>query len=295
MQSCASEPSGLRLTHAGSFVDAGDQVRLFVRQFGNPKGIPTLWMHGGSVEDSSMMTRDLEPFFGSLRVLIPDARGHGRSTRFETKAEYTWAAKCADMLALLDTLGIERAIWGGNSMGAALSLWAGVHYPERVMAIIDISGPPAATTDVERQWWAEHRPLVEAHEFAKYYEANVLRRSGADALSKLKARPERFAEIVEHLDRHSVASFLALLDETFDRPDWLDACAAIQCPTLVLGGSTDTFPDPEQTKAVAAHIEHSTLHLVEGGPHFPNRTHRREVQTVIAQFLERLAAAANHR
>ncbi len=288
MQSGASEPSGLRLTHAGTFVDLGNQVRLFVRQFGNPRGVPTLWMHGGSVEDSSMMTRDLEPFFDSLRVLIPDTRGHGRSSRFETKAEYTWAAKCADMVELLDTLGIERAIWGGNSMGAALSLWAGVHHPERVMAIIDVSGPPAATTDVERQWWAEHRPLVEAHEFAKYYEANVLRRSGADALSKLKARPERFAEIVEHLDRHSVASFLALLDETFDRPDWIDACTTIRCPTLVIGGSTDTFPDPEQTKAVAARVERSMLHMVQGGPHFPNRTHRREVQTVIAQFLERI-------
>ncbi len=287
-QSGASEPPRRRLTHAGSFVEVGNEVRLFVREFGNHEGIPTLWMHGGSVEDSSMMTRDLEPFFGSLHVLIPDARGHGRSTRFETKAEYTWAAKCADMVALLDTLGIERAIWGGNSMGAALSLWAGVHFPERVLAIIDISGPPAATTDVERQWWVEHRPLVEAHEFAKYYEANVLRRSGADALSKLRARPERFAEIVEHLDRHSVASFLALLDETFDRPDWLYACAAIRCPTLVVGGSEDTFPDPEQTKAVAASIEHSMLHMVEGGPHFPNRTHRREVQTVIAQFLERI-------
>ena len=288
----ASDPPGPGLTDAGSFVDVGNRVRLFVREFGSRTGIPTLWVHGGSVEDSSMMTRDLEPFFDSLRVLIPDVRGHGRSTRFETKAEYTWAAKCADLVALLDTLGIERAIWGGNSMGAALSLWAGVHYPERVMAIIDISGPPAATTDIERQWWAEHRPLIEAREFAKYYEANVLRRSGADALSKLKARPERFAEIVEHLDRHSVASFLALLDETFDRPDWIDACAAIRCPTLVVGGSEDTFPDLEQTRAVATRIEHSTLNIVEGGPHFPNRTHRREVQTVVAQFLERLAPQA---
>ena len=181
---------------------------------------------------------------------------------------------------------------GWELYGRGTVALAGVHHPERVKAIIDISGPPAATTDVERQWWAEHRPLIEAHEFAKYYEANVMRRSGAEALSKLRARPERFAEIVEHLHRHSVASFLALLDETFDRPDWIDACAAIRCPTLVVGGSEDTFPDPEQTSAVAARIEHSTLHMVQGGPHFPNRTHRREVQTVIAQFLERIGPEA---
>lgn len=233
-----------------------------------------------------MMTRDLEPFFETTRVLIPDARGHGRSSRFESKDEYTWSAKCADMVALLDVFGIERAIWGGNSMGAALSLWAGVHHPERVQAIIDISGPPAATPDVEREWWAAHRPLIERHQFAEYYEASVMMRSGAAALENLRARPERFGEIVAHLERHSVASFLALLDETFDRPDWLDSCAAIQCPTLVIGGSEDAFPGPEQTRAVAERIEHATLHIVEGGPHFPNRTHRSKVQAVIGGFLE---------
>lgn len=277
---------GAASSEEGRLIAIGNGVELFVREFGNRSGVPTLWIHGGSVEDSSMMTRDLEPFFETMRVLIPDARGHGRSSRFESKHEYTWSAKCADMVALLDVFGIERAIWGGNSMGAALSLWAGVHYPERVQAIIDISGPPAATTEAEREWWAAHRPLVEAHHFGEYYEANVIRRSGATALQKLRARPERFAEIVAHLDRHTVASFLALLDETFDRPDWLDSCAAIGCPTLVIGGSHDTFPDPEQTRAVAARIERSMLHIVEGGPHFPNRTHRAEVQAVIGRFLD---------
>ena len=270
----------------GEMIAVGKGVELFVRELGNPNGIATLWIHGGSVEDSSMMTRDLEPFFETLRVLIPDARGHGRSSRFESKDDYTWSAKCADMIALLDVFGIERPIWGGNSMGAALSLWAGVHYPERVQAIIDISGPPAATSDVEREWWAAHRPLVEARQFGRYYEAKVIRRSGAAALEKLRARPERFAEIVAHLERHTIASFLALLDETFDRPDWLESCAAIRCPTLVMGGAEDTFPDPEQTRAVAARIAHSTLYLVDGGPHFPNRTHRHEVQEVIRRFLE---------
>ena len=146
--------------------------------------------------------------------------------------------------------------------------------------------PPAATSDGEREWWAAHRPLIEANQFAEYYAASVTMRSGVAVLEKLRARPERFAEIVAHLDRHSVASFLALLDETFDRPDWLDSCAAIRCPTLVIGGSEDSFPDPEQKRAVAARIEHATLHIVEGGPHFPNRTHRSEVQAVIATFLE---------
>jgi len=246
-----------------------------------------LWIHGGSVEDSSMMVRDLEPFFDHLRVICPDARGHGRSSRFETPDEYVWSKKSHDVVALLDFLGIERAIWGGNSMGAALSLWAGIHHAERVRAIIDISGPPARTDPHEHRWWVDHRALVAEGRFAEYYEANVLRRSGPEALAKIKARPERHREITDLLHRHTTASFLALLDETFNRPGWIDQCARITAPTLVIGGSEDIFPDVEQTRAVARAIPRSTLHIVEGGPHFPNRTHRSEVQSVIGAFLIR--------
>jgi pimeloyl-ACP methyl ester carboxylesterase len=258
---------------------------IFWREFGNPEGVPTLWIHGGSVEDSSMMEKDLEPFFDRLRVICPDARGHGRSSRFDRPSDYAWARKSDDFVALLDHLDIDRAIWGGNSMGAALSLWAGIHESDRVRAIIDISGPPAKTDEREHEWWIDHRRLIEAGRFGEYYEANVLRRSGTQALAKLKARPERYREILDLLHRHTVQSFLALLDETFDRPDWIDQCARIAVPALVIGGSEDLFPDAAQTRAVAAVTPGSTLHLVEGGPHFPNRTHRVEVQQVIARFL----------
>ena len=283
-----------RLAEVVSSADAGartDSVTvstgatMFWRELGNPDGVPMLWIHGGSVEDSSMMVNDLAPFFDRLRVICPDVRGHGRSSRYELVDEYRWAKKSADIVALLDHLGLERPIWGGNSMGAALSLWTGVHEPDRVAAIVDISGPPAATDEREAEWWQEHRPLVEDGRFAEYYEANVFRRSGPVALAKLKAKPQRHREIVELLHRHSVASFLALLDETFDRPDWVDQCARIPVPTLVIGGTEDTFPDEHQTRRVAEQIPDSVLHMVQGGPHFPNRTHRSEVQQVIASFL----------
>ncbi len=270
----------------------GHGVRLFWRELGNPSGVPMLWIHGGSVEDSSMMVRDLAPFFDQLRVILPDIRGHGRSARFDDPAEYTWAAKCVDVVELLDHLGIQRAVWGGNSMGAALSLWAAIHQPDRVRAVVDISGPPEPVSRHDATWWAEQRPLVAAGQFAAYYEANVLHRSGPAALASLKARPERYAEIVELLHGHTVASFLALLDETYARPGWLDQCSRIECPTLVIGGSLDAFPDEAQSRRVADVIAGARLYMVEGGPHFPNRTHRAEVQGVVRAFLTDIGVLA---
>jgi pimeloyl-ACP methyl ester carboxylesterase len=266
-------------------------VRLHWREAGDPSAPPIVWIHGGSVEDSSMMLPDLEPFIDRLRVLCPDTRGHGLSSKFERVEDYTYARKAEDMLLWMDALGIERAIWGGASMGAALSLWLAVHAPDRVRAVVSISGPPYTPVASDRRWWAAHRTLVASGDVEAYFDANVRLRMGEDALARLKARPERYAEIVDKLRAHSVASLLALLDETYARTDWLEDCRRIRCPVLVIGGSEDHFPTPEMSRRVANTIAGARLHIVAGGPHFPNRTHRAEVQRVIDEFISEIGGA----
>ena len=232
-----------------------------------------------------MMVADLEPFFGEVRALFPDARGHGLSQKFERVEDYTYARKGEDVLLWLDALGIDSPIWGGASMGGALSLWAAVHAPARVRAVISISGPPYAPPASDVHWWKEHRALVEAGKFDDYFDANIRLRLGAEALARLKSKPERYAETTARLRTHSIASFLALLDETYSRVDWLEDCRRIRCPVLVIGGTEDHFPSVEQSRRIAEAIPGARLHIVEGGSHFPNRTHRQEVQAVIGAFL----------
>ena len=234
------------------------------------------------------MTPDLEPFFGRIRALFPDTRGHGRSSRFERAADYTYARKCEDMLLWLDALEVERAIWGGASMGAALSLLAAIHAPARVRGVVSVSGPPYAPLASEVAWWRTHRPLVEAGKFDAFFDANVRFRMGEASLARLQARPERYAEMLATLGRHSVASLLALLDETYSRSEWLADCARIRCPVLVVAGGDDVFPTVEMSRRVAETIPGARLHVVAGGAHFPNRSHRSEVQGAIGRFLDAL-------
>jgi pimeloyl-ACP methyl ester carboxylesterase len=170
-------------------------------------------------------------------------------------------------------------------MGGALSLWAAIWAPERVRAVVSISGPPYEPIAPDRRWWAAHRHLVEAGRFDDYFDANVRLRMGEEALRRLKARPDRYTGATERLRRHSVASFLALLDETYSRTEWVADCARIRCPVLVIAGSEDHFPTVAQSRRVAETIPGARLHVVQGGPHFPNRTHRAEVQAAIGRFL----------
>lgn len=263
-------------------------VRLHWREAGQPAGAPVVWTHGGSVEDSSMMVADLEPFFGELRALFPDTRGHGLSQKFGRVEDYTYPRKAADLLLWLDALGVPAAVWGGASMGGALSLWAAAHAPERVQAVVSISGPPYAPPASDVRWWAEHRALVEEGRFDAYFDANITLRMGEQALARLKARPERYRETVGRLRTHSVASLLALLDETYSRVDWLEDCTQIRCPVLIIAGSEDHFPSLEQSRQIAEAIPGARLYVVQGGPHFPNRTHRKEVQQTMREFFEKI-------
>jgi 3-oxoadipate enol-lactonase len=263
-------------------------VRLHWLERGDAARPPAVWIHGGSVEDSSYMVADLEPFFGRLRVLLPDTRGHGGSDKFERVADYTYARKLEDVLLWLDHLGVRDAIWGGASMGGALSLWAAVHAPERVRAVISVSGPPYAPIEADKAWWRAHRPLVEAGRFDEYYDANVRLRMGEETLARIKARPERYAQLTAPLRRHAVPSLLALLDETYSRTEWAAECARIRCPVLVIAGEADHFPTVAMSRKVAETIPGARLHVVAGGSHFPNRSHRAEVQGVIGAFLDEI-------
>jgi 3-oxoadipate enol-lactonase len=247
-----------------------------------------IWIHGGSVEDSSYMVADLEPFFPRLRVLLPDTRGHGGSEKFERVEDYTYQKKMEDLLSWLDGLGVEQAVWGGASMGAALSLWAAVHAPARVRAVVSVSGPPYAPIEEDRAWWRAHRPLVEAGRFDEYYDANVRLRMGEATLARIKARPERYAQLTAPLRRHAVPSLLALLDETYSRTEWVAECARIRCPVLIIAGEVDHFPAVGMSRRVAQTIVGARLHVVAGGSHFPNRSHRSEEQGVIGAFFDEI-------
>jgi 2-(acetamidomethylene)succinate hydrolase len=82
----------------------------------------------------------------SATVISVDQRGHGRSDKPATG--YTGPDFAADVVTVLDALGIDRAIVGGHSLGARNAWLAGATYPERTVAVLAVEYTPWVESDV---------------------------------------------------------------------------------------------------------------------------------------------------
>lgn len=116
-----------------------DGVTLRGEETGAGPGTPVVLLHGltASRRYVVMGSKGLER--SGHRVVAFDARGHGRSSRAEDPADYSYASLAEDLLAVLDDRGIERAVLAGASMGAHTALRAALAAPQRVAGIAVIT------------------------------------------------------------------------------------------------------------------------------------------------------------
>jgi pimeloyl-ACP methyl ester carboxylesterase len=70
------------------------------------------------------------------RIALLDLLGHGRSDKPTHASEYRIDSYADQVIALLDHLGVKRAVLGGISLGANVSLFAATRYPERARALV---------------------------------------------------------------------------------------------------------------------------------------------------------------
>src|SRR5689334_9521482 len=112
-------------------------MALHARDTGS--GDPLLLLHGftGSGDDwQHVFARPLDGY----RVITPDLPGHGRSPN--PRPDFKFADVARDVFALLDGLGIDRVRAIGMSAGANTLLHMATQQPERITAMIHVSGTP---------------------------------------------------------------------------------------------------------------------------------------------------------
>jgi len=268
-------------------VDAG-VLSVGYAEAGRPDGSVVLLLHGWPYDIHSFA--DVTPLLAArgYRVIVPYLRGYG-TTRFLSDATLRngqQSALAADVIALMDALGIGEAIlggfdWGGRSANVVAALW-----PGRCKAMVSVSGYLIGSQAVgkvpllpsaELTWWYQFYFATERgragydiyrHEFAKLiWHTASPEWNFSDATFNRSAtafdNPDHVA-IVIHNYRWRIG--LADGEPRYDDLErQLAAGPVITVPTITLEGDANGAPHPDPGAYAAKFTGKYAHRTVSGG------------------------------
>lgn len=180
-----------------------------------------------------------------FRVLRYDTRGHGQSD--VTPGPYTIGQLGADVLALLDQLGIQRAHFCGLSMGGMTGMWLGIHAPDRIdrLALCNTSAAIGLP-----EVWNARISKVRQEGMQSIVDTVLDRWFTPDFLTHAPAQVERVRRM---LAQTPVEGYIANCAAVRDM-DQRAALPQISAPTLVIAGRHDKSTPPEHGELIARAI-----------------------------------------
>jgi 3-oxoadipate enol-lactonase len=275
----------------GGPVELPGRGTTFARDSGPVTGAPDapvlLLLHGWAV------TADLN-FFTAYRLLAEryrvvtiDHRGHGRGIR--PSNGIVSLRDCADdAVALLDVLGIERAVVVGYSMGGALAQIVWHRHPERVSGLVLCStarhfqGGPL--TDL---WYRSYTPLAHLAHVADG-PASALVRRRVDHRVQGDDRAEWMRSELERVSPAGLLSSMRSLGRFRSNP-WI---GDVDVPASVVITTRDRTVPARNQRRLANAIPEATVHEV-AGPHDSIVSHAAEhVPELLAACAEVAASAS---
>jgi pimeloyl-ACP methyl ester carboxylesterase len=250
-----------------------DGVGLYYEVHGS--GPPLLLTHGYS-STSQMWQGQIEALSEHHKLVLWDMRGHGRSDYPSDPAAYSEALTVADMAALLDEVGANRAIVGGLSLGGYMSLAFYRAHPERVSALLIIDTGPGFKKDDARETWNRR-----AHDTGDRFE-----REGLAVLTS--ASRERAT--VSHRDASGLArAARGMLTQRDARV--IELLPNIKVPSLVVVGADDA-PFLAASDYMAAKIPGAKKVVIPAAGHAVNIDQPQAFIAAVLPFLDGLAGGA---
>ena len=289
----ASQTQAPASTHAADefgplkHINAGVLDVAYVEQ-GPADGPVVILLHGWPYDIHSF--QDVAPTLAAkgYRVLVPYVRGYG-ATRFlsaQTPRNAQPAALASDVIAFMDALQVKRAVLAGFDWGARTADIVSALWPERVKALVSVSGylissqeaakaplPPSA----ELQWWYQYYFATErgqaGYEKDRHAFAKLIWQSASPKWAFDDATFERSAQALDNPDQvaitvHNYRWRLGLVQgET--RYDPLEAKLAkfpsIGVPTITLEGDANGAPHPPAEAYAQRFTGKYEYRLISGG------------------------------
>jgi pimeloyl-ACP methyl ester carboxylesterase len=238
-------------------------------QVHNPQApdVPLLLTHGFGAT-AGMWDRNVDALSVDRPVIVWDQRGHGSSDAPVDMDLYSEQISVADMAAILDAAGADRAVLGGMSLGGYLSLAFNLVHPQRVAALVLVDTGPGYRNDAARdKWnaWVERR--------AQELESGRTRAdSSAELAQAVHEHPEGLPRAARGVMAQKDARVISSLD-------------GITVPTLVIVGAQDT-EFLAGADYMHRHIPSSRRVVIDNAGHAANMDQPESFNTAVRDFLE---------
>lgn len=266
-------------------------VRIHYETHG--EGPPVVLSHGYTAS-LRMWDGQIGPLSRRYRVVVYDTRGHGESEAPADMNAYSIATFAADQAALMDHLGIERAIVGGLSMGGMVAQEFALRYPERVEALL------LCDTGAGMQPGAFGNPeLRERMAAMREQMAKLARERGMAAVAEWMRQnpqgprpegpiPEGVRRHLEGVARMSVDGWLGGWHALQTWPGVTERLPEIGVPTLVVIAELDTLRPAGEI--IHRRIPGSRQALITGSPHGSCLWKTEAFNRAVLDFLDDLEA-----
>lgn len=242
-----------------------------------PADAPVLLLGGSLGANLSMWEPQMRALADRFRVVAFDQRGHGRSP--VPPGPYTIGDMGADVIALMDQLGTERAFYAGLSIGGMVGIWLGANAPDRVERLVLLCtsayAPPPSR-------WLERAAAVRAAGTTEVV---------ADAVVERWFTPEWAREHPEQVQRHRAMIVAtdpegyACCCEALAAMDLRRDLESISAPTLVIGGLQDQSLPPDHQELIAGAIPGARLELIGAAAHIASAEQPELVNHLIEEHL----------
>ena len=192
----------------------------------------------------------------------------------------------ADVLALLDHLQVQEAVFAGCSIGGyvLLELWR--RAPRRMRGLAFVCSKPQADAEANLARRAANIAQVRAEGVGALFDGMAQTLIGATARQR---RPEIVAELRVRMRLTPLAA-VAVQAGLATRPDSLPTVATIDVPVLAIAGGEDSGVTPAEMEALHAAPGGCEFHLLPDAGHFAAYEQPRKVAALLAEWMRQTAS-----
>lgn len=243
-------------------------------------GDPVIIFIHGFPFNKSMWNKQAEALKENYRIIAYDVRGHGSS---DTGTEdFSIDLFAADLLNLMDTLKIDKAILCGLSMGGYIALNAVENYPDHFDALILSDTTCTADTPEAKEKRMKTIESIKKDGVEKFAEESIKNLFAPESFSTKKLEIAAVREMIVNTTEESLCNTLRAF---YERKETCSKLSDIYVPVLIMVGEEDKITPLAAAQLINEKIKESLLRIIEHAGHLSNIENPSEFNNQLEEFV----------